>query len=389
MSRWSAAAAGLGWVVAAAWVWKTAEFLLHIREVPDLREPRYGHPLPEDAPRLAVIVPARNEEAAVEATVRSLLAQEGVPLEVVAVDDRSTDRTGAILDQVADERLRVVHVRELPAGWMGKQNALAQGVAATAAPYLLFTDGDIFFRRHALLRAMRYMLDEGADHLVLLPTPLAKSPGERMMLSAMQVLSAFAIRLWKIADPRSRDHLGVGAFNLVRREAYEAIGGFAALRMEVLEDLRLGVEIKRRGLRQRAALGPGLVTLHWASGVGGIIRNVTKNFFAAFRFSLPLTLLGAGSVFALGIWPALGLLGSPGRRAASLVTLGAQLVLFRQCRRDGSAGARYALLLPAAASLLVYAMLRSAAVTLAQGAVVWRGTAYPLRELRAQAGPLL
>ncbi len=389
MSRWGKAAAGLSWLVAAAWVYKTVEFARNIKRVPNLLDPRWDGALPADAPKLAVIVPACNEEQAIRATVESLRAQEGIRLEIVAVDDRSTDRTGAILDELAGGAVRVVHVRELPAGWMGKQNALVQGIAATDAPYLLFTDGDIYFKPDALRRAMRCMLEEQADHFVLLPTPIAKSIGERMMLSAMQMLSAFALRLWKIPDPRSRDRIGVGAFNLLRREAYEAVGGFARFRMEVLEDLRLGTEIKRRGLRQRVATGADLVTVHWAPGISGIIRGVTKNFFAAFGFRVSLILVGTSVVAALGIYPALGLWGPPAMRLASVMALGAQIAFYRICRPEGGAGPQYALLLPAASALLVYAMLRSAVVTLAQGAVIWRGTAYPLHELRAGAGPLL
>ncbi len=384
----------LSWLVAAAWAYKTIEFVRNVGRVPDLLAKQYDEHLPPDSPRLAVIVPARNEAAAIEVTVRSLLAQEGLALQVVAVDDRSTDSTGDILDALAAGNspvpLTVVHVRELPPGWMGKQNALAHGVAETNAPYLLFTDGDIFFRPDALRRALRFAIEEQADHLVLLPTPIIQGFGEHMMLSAMQVYSAWSVRLWKIADPHSRrDRLGVGAFNLVRREAYEAIGGFAALRMEVLEDIRLGVEIKRRGLRQRVAFGAGLVTLHWATGLGGIVRNVTKNLFAAFRFNAVLALGGALSLGALGIYPALGFFGPPAMRQASAVTLLFQLILYRAFRREGGSPAPYALLLPVATVCLVYAMLRSVVLTLARGAVVWRGTAYPLKELRAHVGPIV
>ncbi len=400
------AAVGLSWLVAAAWGYKTVEFLVNIKRVPNLLEARYNGSLPGGSPRLAAIVPACNEEAAIEQTVRSLLAQRGLPLEVVAVDDRSTDRTGAILDELQNAiqeaipaasptqasavPLTVLHVRELPAGWMGKQNALAQGVAATDAPYLLFTDGDIFFRPDALCRAMQYMIEERADHLVLLPTPIIKSFGEHMMLSAMQVLSICGVRLWKVADPQSpRDRIGVGAFNLVRREAYEAIGGFAALRMEVLEDVRLAVEIKRLGLRQRVVFGTGLVTLHWASGVSGIVRNVTKNLFAAFRFNTFLALGGSLFIGVLGIYPAYGFFGPPAMQLASLTTLAFQWVFYRACRREGGSSAQYALLLPVATVVLVYAMLRSTLLTLMRGAVIWRGTTYPLKELRANAGPLV
>ena len=391
-------ATALDWVIAAAWVYRAADLAWNIDRVPNLLAKPIagtaGEP-PAALPLLAVIVPACNEEAAIGETLRSLLRQQGVALEIVAVNDRSRDRTGAIMDAVAAAAigspgvsLQVVHIQALPEGWMGKQHALAAGVAATTAPYLLFTDGDIFFREDALCRAMQFVREEQADHLVLLPTPIIKGVGEHMMISAVQVFSAWAVRLWKVQDPDSKDRLGVGAFNLVRREAYEAIGGFASLRMEVLEDVRLGVEMKRRRFRQRVAFGRNLVTLHWAEGLGGVIQNVTKNFFAATRFVVSRMLAGCCGLGMLGIYPALGFLGPLPMQLASGVWLLALLAMYGILRRPGGSSPAYALLFPVATGFLMYAMLRSMTVTLVRGAVQWRGTSYSLAELRRQAGPL-
>ncbi len=378
-------------LVAAAWIWRAVDLYRNLPRVPDLHAQRYAESLPPGV-KLAVIVPACNEEAAIEHTLRSLLAQEGIALEIVAVDDRSRDRTGAILDRLAAEvgpSLRILHIHDLPPGWMGKQNALAQGMELTTAPYLLFTDGDIYFRPDALRRAMRFVLDEQADHAVLLPTPVIRSFGEHMMISALQVLSAWAVRLWRVPDPHSRDRIGVGAFNLVRREAFDSIGGFQALRLEVLEDVRLAVEIKRHDLRQRVAFGAGLVTVHWASGLIGIVRNVTKNFFAGFQFNPAATLLGSGALLLLGVYPFACFFGPAPMRMASAATFGGILSFYVRFRRKGGSSPFYALLFPFATVVLVYALLRSMTVTLVRGAVVWRGTSYPLKELRRQGGPLL
>ncbi len=389
----------LNWLVALAWLLRLVDTIRNLPRVPNLLGPLYDSPPPgaEPLPTLAVIVPACNEEAAIESTVRSLLRQEGIDLQVIAVNDRSTDRTGSILDAIAAElraelvsspRLKVLHIRELPAGWMGKQHALACGVAETNAPYLLFTDGDILFQPDALRRALGYAVSAQADHLVLLPTPIMRSAGEHMMLSAMQVFSAWAVRLWRVPDPAAKDRLGVGAFNLLRREAYEAIGGFAALRLEVLEDVRLAVEIKRLRLRQRVAFGAGLVTLHWASGTAGIIRNVTKNLFAAFRFQVSTTLFACMVLGLFGVYPAICFFGPVPMQLASAVSLVALLGFYRLFRRRGGSSPLYAFLFPVATMLLIYATLRSMLVTLARGAVVWRGTSYPLGELRGRAGRL-
>ncbi len=387
-------ATALDWVIAAAWAYRAADLQWNIHRVPNL----LAKSVTEVAlPGLAVIVPACNEAVAIGDTLRSLLRQQGVSLEIIAVNDRSRDRTGAIMDEVASASpsiaspgvsLRVVHILALPNRSKVKHNELADAVKTTTAPYLLFTDGDIFFRQDALRRAMQFVQEEDADHLVLLPTPIIQGLGEHMMISAVQVFSAWALRLWRIPDPDSKDRLGVGAFNLVRREAYEAIGGFAALRMEVLEDVRLGVEMKRHRFRQRVAFGRDLVTVHWAAGLGGAIQNVTKNFFAATRFVVSQMLAGCCGLGMLGIYPALCFLGPLPMQLASGVWLLALLAMYGTLRRPGGSSPWYALLFPVATVFLMYAMLRSMTVTLARGAVQWRGTSYSLAELRRQAGPL-
>jgi glycosyltransferase involved in cell wall biosynthesis len=387
-TRW---VAGAEWLLALAWFGRSVQTWYHLGEVPNLLDPLYaGAPGAE----LSVIVPALNEAEAIGACLHSLLGSQGIRLEILAVDDRSTDNTGAIMESVALEAagsghsLRVIHIAALPDGWLGKPHALAIAAAEASAPYLLFTDADGVFAPDALARAMRLVEVEAADHFVLLPSLIHKSAGERMMLSGILTLSMWGVRLWKIADPRARDSIGVGCFNLVRREAFEAIGGFEALRMEVVEDLRLGFLIKQRGLRQRVAFGPGLLQLYWASGAGGIVRNLTKNTFAVYRYRLVLFLAATCGVALLTLAPVAGLFGPASVRVPSVLTLLIVLACYTGTARRTRIPAGYAVLYPVAIVLLLYAMLRSAAVTLARGGVLWRGTFYPLRELRQNAGPL-
>ncbi len=395
----SAALTAVPWLVSLAWLLRAVESTASIGKVPDLLHMGEPDPFPsqDGVPLVSVIVPACNEEAAIEATVRSLLASRGVPLEVVAVDDRSTDRTGAILDALSAQypalpgvnRLTVLHIRSLPEGWLGKPHALAQGVALTRSPYLLFTDADIFFREDALLRALRFFEREQLDHLILASTPVTKTPGERMMLAAMQVIAAWSLRLWKIGDPRSRESLGVGSFGLVRRQAYEQVGGWQALRMEVLEDLRFGWELKRRhGLRQQIAFGRGLLELHWAPGALGLARNLTKNGFALFRYRL-LPALGALASLSVLLFAPFAALAGPAPMRWSFLPFAVALgLLYRRGAAHSGIPARYVLLFPVGAALLVYALVRSILLTLVRGGVEWRGTRYPLALLRQHAGPL-
>ena len=384
------------WCIANGWMWRTAIALRKLPAVPNLLAERYAAWLPAtEQPLLCVIVPARNEGNAMEATLRSLLAVEHLNVEIIAVDDRSTDGTGAIMDRMAAEalacgkNLRVIHVEHLPEGWMGKTHAMALAARQTNAPWLLFTDGDVVFRNDSLSRAMQYVTQEQADHLVLFPTLILRAFGERMMISMFQTLALWAARPWRIPDPRAkRDYIGVGAFNLVRREVYTAIGGFETLRMEVLEDLRFGYQIKREGYRQRVAFGRDLIRIRWAEGALGIMRNLTKNFFAMFRFR-PLLLLGACAGMAVVcIGPFAGLFGPFWMRLASLMMMAMLCQLYVYYQRFTGIGVYYVVLFPVATCLLLFTIVRSMVLTLVRGGVEWRGTRYPLKELRKHAGPL-
>lgn len=391
---------GLPWFISMAWLLRTLESVRCVGRVPNLLHLSLPEPFAGgDGPLLSVVVPACNEEAAVGATVRSLLGSTGVPLEVIAINDRSTDTTGAILDALLLEqslvtssganRLQVLHIHELPPGWLGKPHALAQGVALSSAPYLLFTDADILFRKDTLLRALGFLQQQSLDHLILASTPITKTVGERMVTGALQAIGVWSLRLWKIADPKAKDSIGVGSFALVRRAAYEQVGGWEALRMEVLEDLRFGWEMKRRHhLRQQIAVGRDLLRLHWAEGAFGIANNLTKNGFALFRYQLAPALAAVFSLCLMLFVPVAALAGPPAARWAFLPFLVSLVLLYR--RDIGQTGIRlwYVLLFPIGAALFVYALLRSILLTLARGGVVWRGTLYPLAMLRKAAGPL-
>jgi glycosyltransferase involved in cell wall biosynthesis len=381
------------WVIAFLWAMSTAIALAKLPGIPDLLDSKYKASM-ADSPLISVIVPARNEAADIEATLRSLLALEGVRLEILAVDDRSTDATGAIMDRVAAEakeegkRITALHVAELPDGWMGKTHAMALAAERAAAPWLLFTDGDILFAQDSLSRAINFAESEKADHVVVFPTMILESFGERMMIAFFQGISALFSRFWRIPVEGAKESLGVGAFNLIRADVYREIGGFESLRMEVLEDLRLGFEVKRRGYRQRVAFGRDLVRVRWVVGATGMVRNITKNFFAAFRFRVWLTLAVCAGLTLFCLGPFAALAGNWWMRGSTAVVLLMLLLLYRYYRRYTGIAAWYAVTFPAAACLVLYAILRSMILTLVRGGVVWRGTLYPLAELRKNAGPL-
>lgn len=382
----------LDWIIVLLWTALILSTLRNIGRVPNLLDARYAQSLDICAlPLISVIVPACNEEANIEATLLALLAIESVPIRIFAVDDRSTDSTGAIMDRLASEfrsRLTVIHVTDLPPGWLGKPHAMALAARQATTPWLLFTDADVLFAPDSLLRAINLAQAERADHFVLFPTMIFKTFGERMMVAVFHLLGTIFSPPWRVPDPKSRDSIGIGAFNLVRADAYRAIGGFESLRMQVTEDLRLGVEIKRAGYRQRVAFGPGLVRIRWAEGAFHFIRNVTKNFFAIFRFRARPALIGCAALTIFCLAPFAGFAGPLRFRISAAFLYLMLFFLYRHIGRLGGLSPAYFLTFPIAAALLIYALLRSVVVTLLRGGIRWRGTFYPLSELRKTAGPL-
>lgn len=382
------------WLVALAWSWKAVTTFLGIRHVPDLRAAAWDRPAPLGI-SLVAIVPACNEAASIERCVRSLLSQDLPGLHVLAVDDRSTDTTGAILDRLAAEsptRLTALHVRELPPGWLGKTHAMAYAAHHAETEHnpqwLLFTDGDIFFAEKALRLSVAAAETLRADHFITVPTPILKLRSEGLLMGYLQVFGTWAVRLWRVPDPRARDSFGIGAFNLIRASTYRALGGYGALRMEILDDLTLGRKVKQWGYRQQVAFGPGLVTVHWAAGAAGIIRTMTKNLFAVFGFRAPLVLLACLWLAALCLGPCFGLL-LPITRLPSLLSLAAIFALYAVTGHYSGIPVLNVIGFPAASALFIYSLLRSTAVTLRRGGVEWRGTFYPLATLRERSsGPL-
>ena len=338
-------------------------------------------------PKLAIIVPARNEQDKVEQCLTSLLQLDYPNYQVIAVNDRSTDSTGQLMQKLArasSGRIKLIHIEELPPGWLGKPHAM--WLAAQQAPdadWLLFTDADVLFRPDCLRRAIAYAERERADHLVLFPTYNTESIGERIMLSAFSMLFVFGHRPWAVANPDSKDFMGLGPFNLVRRRAYEQIGTFAALRMEVIEDMKLGKLVKQHRLAQRNVFGPGLLPWKWGRGAFGLVRNLTKNMFALMEFRWAKA-IGACVLLAIfGIGPFLGLALAPGwSRLPYAAAVACIALLYAGITRKLRISPLYFTLHPVGTLLLIYTMLRSMAHAARHRGVVWRGTRYSLEELR-------
>jgi len=379
-----------GTILALAWASRIIDAALGMPSVADVSRPEWDRNLvsPSGSPRVSIIVPARNEAEHIQETLRRLLALEYPNYEIIAVNDRSTDHTGSLMEEIAASSsahglLRIVHIKELPTGWLGKTHAMWTASEQATGDWLLFTDADVLFKPDTLRRAVAYAEAERADHVVVFPRMIMLNPGERMMMAFFQTLFMFGHRLWKVADPRARDYIGVGAFNLVQSSAYEAVGTYRALRMEILDDMKMGKLIKNAHFSQRCVFGGDLVSLRWAKGAFGIVDNLTKNFYALLSFQWWRTIGSVVAVAFLNLGPFLGVWFAHGwARVPYAIALAS--IFLTYCGMSSLSAVRpyYFFLHPVSTSLFMYTLMRSMFHTLWNDGVIWRGTKYPLEELR-------
>ena len=392
-----------GTILALAWLSRIIEAAIGMPSVADISTAEWDrNPVGASGnPLVSIIVPARNEERDIEQSLTLLLELDYDNYEVIAVNDRSTDRTGEIMESLAEkqkmdpgapflassarsgDRLRVLHHRELPPAWLGKTHAMWTATNAAKGEWLLFTDADVQFKPDSVRRAVAYAEAERADHVVLFPQMIMKRPGEFMMIAFFQTMFVFGHRPWKVADPKSKDHMGVGAFNLIRRSTYDAVGTYQTLRMEVLDDMKLGKVVKNAGFAQRNVFGEDLISIRWARGARGVVDNLTKNFFAVLSFQWWRTLLSAFGLAFLNLMPFLGVWLAHGwERLPYAVALASMFLIYLGMSWRSKVPPYYFLLHPLSTALFVYTLLLSMCHALWNDGIIWRGTRYPLEELR-------
>ena len=356
---------------------------LGLRQLPWLKR---TEPVRSDhAPSISIIFAARDEAEKLPAALPTLLAQTYSDYEVVAVNDRSRDATLDILNQFAraSKLLRVCNVTELPPKWLGKTHALDAGYRVARGEWLLFTDADVCFTPDVLSRAMALAEARGWDHLTLLAGIEMHGVWEIAAISYFGMVFVAGNGIWHINRPRSRAYNGVGAFQLVRREAYERSGGHKRLALEVIDDMKLGKIIKLAGFRSGTGVAFDEVRVRWQSGVRNVIAGVTKNMFAALGYNV---MLAAGALLpplAFSITPLLGVILATGwARVFAGIALATVLAMHAFVLGHAGQSPFYALTDPLGAILFDWMILRSVIVTLWQGGVKWRDTFYPLDELR-------
>ena len=389
-------------LIGLVWLSRHAQIAQARRAERALSSTTYTAPPPE-APRISVLVAAKDEEKNIAACVESFLTQDYQDFELIVINDRSEDRTGPILGEIQrrhPDRMRVVSITSLRDGWFGKNNAMHEGVAASTGEWLCFADADCTqTSRKTLSAAVQECRHQGTDFLSILPVLITKSFWERIIQPVCAAIMMIWFRPRKVNDPRSSAAYANGAFMLMRRDVYDAIGGHNAVRAEMNEDIHLARIAKQGGFRLQVIQNDDLYTTHMYSSLAAAWRGWSRIFYGCLgTFRRLFIALAVLSVLSLGPWvswfaAAAGVWRSDADESAQwwrwVLIVATIAVLLEQ-----SVMARFYKLvrMPVVYSfgyllgaILTWGMLVSAISKLAGAAITWRGTTYRADRLASAA----
>ncbi|RNI31451.1 glycosyltransferase [Rufibacter latericius] len=375
---------GYAVLITFAWVIVSFYLLIYGRRVKYLKNisPNSGLLLPP----IAIIVAVKDEEVELEQALSSICQVDYPKASILVINDRSTDRTPQILEKMVRENpaISVVTVQELPPGWLGKNYALYQGYLATSEEWMLFTDADVMYNRQALKKAMQYVEANRLDHLTAMPEITSPSGLFKSVMSTFAIMLELRQRPWDVRNPKSNASIGIGAFNLVNRTAYEQAGTHQAFSLRPDDDLKLGERIKAAGLRQDVVYGEKEISLKWYTSLHEFVRGLMKNTFSVTNYHLPTAVGMAVATLLVFVLPLpLLLLTGPTEQLLALALLVSQFLLMHS--KSGIQGKGWhALMIPFAGAVIVYILIASAVKTIRQGGIYWRDSFYPLEELKKQ-----
>jgi cellulose synthase/poly-beta-1,6-N-acetylglucosamine synthase-like glycosyltransferase len=342
-----------------------------------------AQPLIEKQPAVAVIIAVRNEENDLEQALQSVCNMNYQNYRVVVVNDRSTDRTAEILEgfKIRYPQLVMVTVTELPDGWLGKNNALYQGYLGSTEEWMLFTDADIKFHPDTLSRALNYAVSNQLDHLPILPEVISRSAILNSALATFAIMLVLNLKPWDAKKTGTRGYAGIGAFNLIRRDAYEKIGTHIKIKLRPDDDLQLGQKVKQAGLRQDVLIGMGYIKLEWYRNLLEFTNGLLKNSFATADYNFGKTIASVAFILvAIALpMPLMFIFGSTAIRL-----MAATILLFHMIYMVLVPPNKwwYALMIPFSGFLMAFIFLRAAIITLKQGGIYWRESFYSLEMLR-------
>lgn len=339
-----------------------------------------------DGPLVSIIIAARNEEKGLKTSLLSQFSQLYQNIEWILVNDRSTDQTPVIMDeiQVDHKNVNVIHIVDLPQGWLGKNHALFVGSKKAKGEFLLFTDADVLFHKEAVAKAIHYFMRHNLDHLTAAPN----LHGQRLWLNSFIAFFMFGFsyfkRPWQANHPRSKVGMGIGAFNLVRKDTYEKLGTHEVIKMRPDDDLMLGKKMKIKGYKQRIVTALLLLEVEWYSTLKEALIGLEKNTFAGLHYRLSMVFFAIFGVFVSQVLPFITLftndfiLFSLSLSNILLLAICYSLII----RRMTTYSPWMFLIFPLTAILFIYSIIRASFLTFIRGGIIWRGTKYRLKDLR-------
>ncbi|WP_345239127.1 glycosyltransferase [Pontibacillus salipaludis] len=366
------------------WVFALWDGWRGLRSIQDLRNLKRQ----SSVQLVSVIVAAKDEERAIDNTLQSLVSQTHKHLEIIAVNDRSKDNTGAIMKKWANEsplRVKTITIETLPKGWLGKNHALYKGYQKAKGNVFVFTDGDIQFSESAIERALSLFEKEKIDHLTVAPNLVTKSKRLKAFIAYFMFGFGFFKRPWTAnKDNSKKGGMGIGAFNMLNRSTYEAIGTHEMIATRPDDDLYLGQKIKSKGYKQRLATGMEDLSVEWYPSLKDAIQGLEKNTFAGLNYSVLLSLVAVIGTFISQVLPFITLMVATNtNRGLSLIAITLMYTLMAiTTKKLTQFKISYALTLPYSALLLIYTIARAVALTIKKGGIEWRGTFYSLKELK-------
>jgi glycosyltransferase involved in cell wall biosynthesis len=361
------------------WIGLMAYLLIGLKQIKELK----NQPIISSQPPLAIIIAVRNEEEDLEKALQSVCNINYQNHRIIVVNDRSTDRTAEILAGFNHPKISIITIDTLPDAWLGKNNALYQGYKNSTEEWMLFTDADIEFHPDAISRAFGYVEKHNLDHLSVLPDVRSRSVILNSVLATFSMMLMMVTRPWDAKKSRRSGSIGVGAFNLVQRTAYEQAGTHVKIKLRPDDDLKLGQHIKRAGLRQDVLSGGGYICLEWYKNVQQFRNGLMKNSFSIGNYNVFRSIADVMATLitiALPI-PVMLIFGDTGIRLMACLVLAMQIGFMSIVKHNKW---WYALMIPYAGFLMAYIVSKSAIVTLKQGGIYWRDSFYSLAMLRGE-----
>lgn len=345
--------------------------------------------LEEQPPSIDIVLTALNEEETIEPAVKTMLALDYPNFRIIAVNDRSTDNTGKILERLRAEndRLTVIHIETLPEGWLGKINAMQSAADIGTGDYILFTDADIHFDASVLKRAINYIKQNSLDHLTVFPHETSNNMPYALFVLPFLLSFSYFSHPWFARIKQIPLYIGIGAFNMVRRSVFSALKGYHSIKMRPDDDVKLGKLIKLSGYRQSVLFGRDMVQLEWYPSTTAMFQGMMKNAFAGLNYIIPLAVLGPLALFVGFTFPVIALLASLvlGNILAAwcyFVVVMCIVIAGLNVAQKHGVNPWGVLTLPLTMNLMVLIVWGSMIKTLKNRGIYWRNTFYPLEQLK-------